>query len=433
VLVICTALVALANDQRLANLATGDNLLFTQNDFLDPTASPLFRRLTAAGVNADVCLLANKLATACGRKLHEIELLDLSSIPSSQRLGKSARAGVHSGSGTTSSTRAPGKPVPAWLQALVGSSVLTNSGSAVPPVVQVPITSGPQVSAATAAAGQQWAKGAFGVGLMLLLTALLVHLIPLPPPSVSETPAVARTDDGSPQTPGPPEPPNAISRAAPPTPPVSAAVPRLTPDPPAEPVAPPTTDVPNLNHERRERVVPKLIDPAVPHIDDVSRAEKAATVPVVPRRGAVEIQTFYGATVRVIGDDFDERRMIAPGSAQSKFQLPPGRYQVLASAPEAFLRFGTSVTVREGMTEPVVLPARVSVRVYGVPGNCDLFIDGRKIVGPPFDGEIVTGLHEFRFLWPTASRQFSLEITEPSSIGMGFSQDWTGPTITRRR
>jgi hypothetical protein len=76
-LVICTASAALAADPGLWDeFGTGDNLLFTSDDFRDPQQSRLFQKLRASD-EPDVRALAASLEAACAQRPLDVRLPDL--------------------------------------------------------------------------------------------------------------------------------------------------------------------------------------------------------------------------------------------------------------------------------------------------------------------------------------------------------------------
>ncbi len=78
-------------------------------------------------------------------------------------------------------------------------------------------------------------------------------------------------------------------------------------------------------------------------------------------------------------------------------------------------------------TLDIAPPRLLSVDVYGVPGNCKIWVDGREIRNRE-SVSIAPGSHSFRFLWPTgAHREFETSIAASVSISMG--PEWTEPKI----
>ena len=94
-------------------------------------------------------------------------------------------------------------------------------------------------------------------------------------------------------------------------------------------------------------------------------------------------------------------RVAAPASTSASTTLRPGRYTLRLVAPDVFLSRSVEVTIDEGATTVHRAPALGKVNVRANPGNCSVSIDGMPAGAPPFmNRDIVTGRHEFRFVWP---------------------------------
>ncbi len=124
--------------------------------------------------------------------------------------------------------------------------------------------------------------------------------------------------------------------------------------------------------------------------------ELQETVPV----GVLRVNADYAVSIEVAGARHEGPRV----------ELPPGRHNVVLSAPAVFYRERRTVDVRSGETTDITLPQAVSITVAATPSNCQVTIDGREVGFVPVQKRLTIGPHKFGFRWQGVAE--TIEITE---------------------
>jgi hypothetical protein len=80
-------------------------------------------------------------------------------------------------------------------------------------------------------------------------------------------------------------------------------------------------------------------------------------------------------------------------------ELAAGVYQVELSAPSVYFDSTDRVSIQSEVSQQLVVPRAVNVRVIAYPENCRVSIDGRFHDSTPFGVALVVGDHDFHFDW----------------------------------